>query len=188
MDSVVYIIPGYTENVRTRGYRQVIRFFKQKHIKPVVVNIHWKYHTMLDYLDQFIAQYKPLAGRKTYLFGFSFGAMVAFLASSLINPDKLYLCSLSPYFKEDLTYIKKRGRKALGKRKIRDFKTISFHDIAKKVFCKTILVAGNQESPDVLRRAYLARHEITKAKFYLAKGATHDLSQPEYLNALKKII
>lgn len=188
MRAVVYIFSGYNETRYQAGYKQVIKIFKRRRIKPVWVNIQWKYHTLTDYVDQFLSQYKPIANAKIYLFGFSFGAMTALIASPLIKPDKLYLCSLSPFFKEDLPTIKKTDGKALGKNRIRDLKTISFHTLAEQISCTTLLVAGDKESGDILKRTHSAKKEIRKARFYMAKGATHDLNQPEYIRALHKII
>ena len=76
----------------------------------------------------------------------------------------------------------------MGKKRLDDLKTISFYTLAKKVSCSTILVAGEEELTSVLKRTYSAKKEIRKAKFYLAQGAIHDLSRPEYLNTLRKII
>jgi hypothetical protein len=188
MRKIVYIIPGYREDSDTIGYKCVMRFFKRKHVKPIMVNIHWKFRTLNDYVSEFLSFYKPITSGKIYLFGFSFGAMVALMASPFIAPDKLYLCSLSPFFKEDLSHIKKKGRKSLGKNKLRDFKKISFRTLAKQVSCTTILVAGEEESTDVLKRTAIAKREISKAKLYLARGAAHDLSQPEYLRTLDQVI
>lgn len=62
---------------------------------------------MTDYLEEYRRQLKHKENDEVYLFGFSLGAMLAFIIAKEVNAKKLILCSLSPFFKEDLKFIKK---------------------------------------------------------------------------------
>jgi len=55
--------------------------------------------------------YQNFDNKNSLIIGFSFGAMVAFIASQKIRPKKLILCSLSPYFNEDLKKLRKGWKK-----------------------------------------------------------------------------
>lgn len=100
---------------------------------------------MSDYVKQFRKQLYHAKDEEVYLFGFSFGAMVAFIASAEINPKLQLLCSLSPYFKEDLPHLKKSWKNYFGKKRMADMKTFSFNEFSRKTQCRTILVAGTKE-------------------------------------------
>mgnify|MGYP000845411952 FL=1 len=107
MKKIAYIIPGFKESsLRQSGYKKIAGYLKEKGIESIQVEIDWKYETparFKDFLAQFLNQYKrPKKDTEVYLVGFSFGAVTAFLAEAKIKPKALILCSLSPYFKEDL--------------------------------------------------------------------------------------
>ncbi len=56
MSKIVYIIPGFSEDVGLKGYQQAIKFFKSKDFKVVKIKIFWKYKVMSDYVDEFFCQ------------------------------------------------------------------------------------------------------------------------------------
>ncbi len=188
MTKTVYVIPGYTESTKLIGYKKAMQFFSCQGIKPVPITITWKYRTMSDYVKQFLQQYHSPHGKDVYLFGFSFGAMIALIAAATIKPKLLLLCSLSPYFKEDLPFLKKHWKKSIGTRRIRDLKQHPFNRLAKKISCNVILVAGSKESKQIWRRARDANKKLRKSKLITASGAKHKLSQKEYLDTVRQII
>jgi pimeloyl-ACP methyl ester carboxylesterase len=187
MAGVVYMIPGYDEDIRFAGYQYVMKLFRSRGITPVGVTIRWKYRTMTDYVKGFIGQWNE-GHVPAYLFGFSFGAMVALLAAPYVNIRGLYLCSLSPYFREDIRDLTPSAQRSVGKHRMNDFKKISYKEACRKVHCKTILVAGENESHAVWKRTYEASVAIRNAQFYSAPGATHDLSEEKYQLALRNVI
>ena len=187
MDKVVYIIPGFGESNKQRAYKQIASYFKSKGIKPISVdNIKWKYNTMSDYVTQLMKRYKP--NGETYILGFSYGAMLAFIASVKIKPKMQILCSLSPYFKEDLSHIPNTWKLYAGIKRINDHKNCSFNQLAKKTECKTTLLVGSKELKPVLRRANEAHKKLKNSKLIIIEGAKHKIAQKEYQKALKKII
>lgn len=106
MKKIAYIIPGYCEShLRQRGYDKIAKFFEERGIEPIHVEIDWeknKPKRFSDYTKQFLDLYRKPKGTKVYILGFSYGATIAFLTASETRPKTLILCSLSPYFEEDL--------------------------------------------------------------------------------------
>ncbi len=187
MKKVVYIIPGFTENTFSSKYQKIMKFFRSRNITPIPINISWKRRTMSHYTQEFLKQYQGRNG-EVYVFGFSFGAMIALITSPIIKPKLLILCSLSPYFKEDLAYIKKAWKRGIGKRRFEDFRKYSFNTLSKKVKSKMILIRGGEEVSQVKRRVKDAHKKLRGSKLILIKGAKHNLAQEEYREALQKII
>ena len=160
MSKVAYIIPGALESNKKKPYKEIAGFFKSKKIKPVPVDIKWKYTTLSDNLSQFIRKYRKFDGDEIYILGFSIGAVIALIASTKIKTKTTILCSLSPVFKEDLPYLKHRWKKLIGKRRLNDMKKYSFDKIVKDIRCRTILVAGNKEYTELLSRVKIAKRKI----------------------------
>lgn len=188
VNKVAYIIPGYPYKARQKPYRQIAGFFKSRGIKPVLVGMPWKHTTLSDNLEQFMRHYRKFGGKPVYVFGHSIGAVIAFVASAKIRPKLSILCSLSPVFKEDLPYLKSRWKRLMGKRRLNVLKRYGFNKIAKGVKCRTILVAGAKEYAELLRRVKAAKRKIKNSNLILIKEAHHNISQIEYLKALRKVI
>ncbi len=188
VNKVAYIIPGYPYKVRQKPYKQIAGFFKSQGIKPVLVSMPWKHTTLSGNLEQFMRHYWKFGGKRVYVFGHSIGAVIAFVASAKIRPKLAILCSLSPVFREDLPYLKRRWKKLMGKRRLNDLKSYSFNKIVKDLKRKVILVAGAKEESILLRRVKAAKRKIKNNDIHLIKGAHHDISQSEYLETLQKII
>jgi esterase/lipase len=187
MVKIVYIIPGFMQNTNLIGYKKIISFFKNQNFKIVPINISWKFKTMKDYLKEFMNQFKRKNDDEVFLFGFSFGAMIAFISSKIIKPKMLILCSLSPYFKEDLIK-SKIAKKEVGKRRFNEFLNYDFNKIAKEVKCKTILIVGKCEPFNVFKKSLIANKKISNSKLIVVNNAKHDISQNEYLECIKKFI
>lgn len=189
MAKVVYFIPGFEHIVEEDRYAGAVKLLKENGFTVLPVEITWKYKAMSDYVNQFLLQYNQHKDTDdVYLFGFSFGAVISFIASSQINPKMQFLCSLSPYFKEDLPLIKESWKEYLGKNRIRDFEKISFDEISQKVDCKTYIFAGNCEGPEVAWRAKSAQEQIRNSELFMIDGAKHDISQEVYEDKLREVI
>ena len=189
MAKIVYIIPGLGESIEDKRYAGVVELFAKKGFKIIPVRITWKNRVMSDYVKESLLQFNQHTDKdEIYLFGFSFGAIISFVASPQINPKMQFLCSLSPYFKEDLPTIKEWWKKFMGKNRINDFETLSFDDISEKVKCKTYIFAGTSEGPEVVRRAKSAKKQIEGSELFMIDGAKHDISQDVYADKLVEVI
>lgn len=190
MKKIAYIIPGYCEShLKQRGYNKIANFFEERDIEPIHVKIDWKKTSperFSDYAKQFVDLYKKPKGVKVYILGFSYGATIAFLTAAKLKPDALILCSLSPYFKEDLGDLKASWVRWFRKNFIES--DYSFAKLAPKVKSPTYLIVGDKEDKACLVRARDAKKKLPDSSLSIAKGAEHKIGQEEYLVAVKRVI
>ena len=188
MKKVVYIIPGYKHHNKQPAYRKIASFFRLRGIKPISIDIKWKYRTMIDYVGEFMGKYKEFDdNNEIYFLGFSLGAMISFISAVELKPNKIILCSLSPWFKENLPDIPKKWKRNF-KRRVDVFKELSFNEISNKINSKVILLVGDKERPLAIKRAKDAHRRLRGSKLIMIKGAEHDIGQKEYLKTLEKVI
>lgn len=185
---IAYVIPGFNESAKQEKYRKITNHLKKKGIMPIEVKIKWKYRTMSDYINQFLKIYQNFDNKNSLIIGFSFGAMVAFIASQKIRPKKLILCSLSPYFNEDLKKLRKGWKKYVGKRRVKDLNNYSCNVLSKKIDCETILLVGDKEDKFIQKRVIKVGNKIKRGKVYFIKNAGHDIANKNYLKELLKHI
>ena len=100
----VFIVPGFRQKPKNKAYKEIRKILKSEGYFPVLVNVPWKKSTISENTDYFLKIYKKIKARKKYVLGFSYGAMIAFIASTKVGASGLILCSLSPYFKEDTPF------------------------------------------------------------------------------------
>ncbi len=142
---------------------------------------------MSDYVRQFLEQYQD-ENAEVCLFGFSFGAMIAYIASTEIHPEQEILCSLSPFFREDLPFLKKSWKRAMGKARMEDFTKYVCSDYAKKTTARVVLMAGRKEDQVLQQRVEDAYRKISGSSRIWIDGARHSLKQEEYFAAIKEVI
>ncbi|HVA83056.1 MAG TPA: alpha/beta hydrolase [Candidatus Aquilonibacter sp.] len=188
-DGIAYIIPGYTSN-SDRTYSKISKLFERRGLRAKVVKIKWQNRVMTDYVKELVDKVRQDNPKRIYLLGHSFGAMIAFIAASgQMNPYQLILCSLSPYFSEDL-HIKRvrKWRKGLGKRRWSDLEMIRFNELAGQCKCKVTLIVGSKEWKVMINRTVEAKKRIRGSKVTIIKGAEHDIAGKAYFDAVKKCI
>lgn len=85
--SKIYIIPGLGETGYELQYKKLSRVFKRKGYEPIIISPNW---------------YKPLSEqtfcieKDAIVFGFSFGAIIAYLIARMYPMKHLILASISP--------------------------------------------------------------------------------------------
>lgn len=169
----VFIIPGYKHTSKNRAYKKLVKMLRELQYRPVLVNISWEKNSILKNIEQFLKQYKKIKTRKKYILGFSFGAMIAFAASAKVTPSGIILCSLSPYFKEDV----ERGE-------------LSCSILAKKIKAKKIhMLYGTKEDKKLIARVRKTYKQISKRSKYLVqlKKVEHNIGDFRYLNKIHQI-
>lgn len=179
------IIPGFDELPQQTSYRNVKLLFQQQNIRALVTDVGWKQRTLSSYLKHFLAAHKS---RPYCLLGFSLGAMIAVSAAAVLQPRHLILCSLSPFFQEDISSLTQDDQHTLGKRRIADLNNFSLRALARRINCTTHILAGSAESKVLIRRCEIAQHEIQDATFTKIPGAVHSLSDWRYQQALGRVI
>ncbi|MEK7094230.1 MAG: alpha/beta fold hydrolase [Patescibacteria group bacterium] len=189
MKKITYIIPGYEEShLAQSGYRKIAKLFEARGILPVQVPMRWKKKGAEGfdaYTAQLLNMYEKKKDDEVYILGFSFGAMIAFLTAAKTKPKALILCSLSPYFKEDLKGLKPEWVR-WWKRKFKN--EYSFATLAPKIKSKTYLIVGDKESSFCIKRVQAAKRQLANSHMITAKGAKHNINQRTYLSAIKKIV
>lgn len=169
--------------------------FKRSGITPIPVRIRWKkkvvpeFLAMPEYVQQFLRQYRRQKEQETYVLGFSFGAMIALIAAARVKPSTLILCSLSPFFKEDLPRLPKLQQRHF--QKIKPSATIySFRGLAERITARTrtVIVVGGKEPPEVLRKAREAKRKLSRSRLLIIRDAKHRIAQAQYLASLHKLI
>lgn len=184
----LFIIPGFTHKASDQTYAWLKKELSDKY-EIDIVSIDWKRKVMSDYVAEFLAHYQANKAQKNYILGFSFGAMIALLTAQETKPDKLFLCSLSPYFKEDLPKLKTWWKNFMGKRRMLDFKQHSARNAAQNLRMPTTVFIGGKEAmkyPQLLNRCTLTSKNIKQGKLITAPNAPHDIAHPNYQAAIIK--
>jgi|SRR6185369_2175999 len=169
----IFIIPGYRHGPNNKSYQSLAKLFTLEGYDPIVVSIPWKKSTISENTDYFLQEYKKIKRKKKYVLGFSFGAMIAFLASTKVDVSGLILCSLSPYFQEDLP-------------------SSSLHSgtLAKKIKAKQIrMLYGSKEDRSLIRRVTETFGQISSNDKYLfpVKAADHNIGDKRYLQTIHQV-
>ncbi|TAK04768.1 alpha/beta hydrolase [Patescibacteria group bacterium] len=190
MERIAYIIPGFGHSpLRQRGYKAIGGFFERQGITPRYVLIDWHRktpRTFTDFVRQFLKHHDGRKRQETYVLGFSYGATIAFLSATKIKPKALILCSLSPYFEEDMKNLKPSWIRWWRKHfKDSDY---SFAAMAPRIRVKTYVVYGSKEHFSVAVRAKDARARIPRSSLRVSRGAEHKIHRREYLRTLERLI
>lgn len=184
MRKTVFIIPGYKQKPTSRAYREIAKILKKEGYSPVLINLPWNRTTVSKNAKYFLKKYKKINTRKKYILGFSFGAMIAFIASTKVSPSGLILCSLSPYFKEDISKINTEGISSLM---TDDFSKLDCLVLAKRIKAKQILMLyGAKEERSLKNRVNKAYEEISCEDKLLIriKETEHNIGNKRYLNTI----
>jgi len=184
---IVYIIPGMNTSPSYKPFLDVAKIFKANGVRPILVSINWE-SPMDGYVKQFIKKYNDTKnkGDKIYLFGFSAGAWIAFMATTKLDPYMTILCSPSPYFREDIPYWKKSWIDEIGEKRFQSFYNYKFKTIIKKFRSKAIIFIGDKEYRFMLRRANAIHKSVNDSRLIVIRSGEHSIGKMEYMRALKK--
>lgn len=186
----LFIIPGFKEKISDKQYVALRKMFVVKGFDVKMVPIVWDRRVMTDWVAQFLDFFQKNKGKKNMIFGFSFGAMIALITAKDTRPDRLFLCSLSPYFAEDLLKIPNWWKKFMGHRRVTDFAKYSMKSAAKGVSSKTTVFIGEAEQK---KFSQLAARCAAAAKAFgtsviVVPGAKHDIGDSKYRETLDREI
>ena len=182
----IYLIPGLGETTRFKNYRQVIKIAKENKIQIVPVNIKWEMGvSMSKFIEQADKQI-PDNIESDYIFGFSFGAYIASVLSTKKKAKGYIFCSISPYFKDDLKFIPEETKKYFGKVLMDSFKNYSFPKNAKG---KAWFLIGDKDWEIAKNRAKKS-YDVWRGEkeINIIKGVGHELSNPDYIKIIERII
>lgn len=186
----LFIIPGFREKIVHNQYRALRKLFTAKGLTVRLVPIMWDRTVMSDWVVQFHDFYREHRGKKNVVLGFSFGAMIALITAKTLKPNELILCSLSPYFSEDLPTIPDWWKRYIGKRRTEDFGRHATKDAVKDVSGKAKVFIGSVEQnkfPQLAKRCASAARALDTSVI-VVEGAKHDIGDARYQRMLDQEI
>nr|MBP9719187.1 hypothetical protein [Candidatus Levybacteria bacterium] len=150
----IFIIPGFRHKPSGKAYRAIASMLRREGYAPILVTIPWKQSTISENTALFLKKYNRIEAKEKYILGFSFGAMIGFLAATKVKPAGLILCSLSPYFKEDMKKKPKTKASSITMRRFEDFSTLHCAALARKIKSKRVhFLYGMSEEKAIIQRA-----------------------------------
>jgi pimeloyl-ACP methyl ester carboxylesterase len=185
MQKKIYIIPGFGENKKDKPYLELIKFFESKNFEVIFYEPKWSRNTIEKWLNDFEEVLKNDTADNSMVFGFSFGALIAVLSTKTHKFSKLILCSLSPYFSDNIKLLPALAEKYLGKRRMIAFEK---QDFPKDIKIPVIFLVGSKEKelfPNDSKK-YYDLWQGSK-KFILVSDAEHDISNQNYISAIKSL-
>lgn len=187
-----FILPGFGQKASDKEYSKLTNFLKSEGFEVINTPIKWKYRTNTKISENFIEFYKKhKSSNKNYILGFSYGAVITLMTAGKIQSDRIYLCSLSPDFREDSSTMSKEIKKIIGKRRFDDTKTRSGRSLAGGLKIPTIIFYGEEEAkmfPQIKIRSQETAKLVNESKLILVKKAPHKIDHPNYIEAIEKEI
>ena len=193
-EKIVFIIPGFRQKISQKGYVALKKKLKNEGYIVVSIGIPWRDSTIIDNADYFLKKFKSklskleTSAKHVYLLGFSYGALIAFVTSTKIAVKGLILCSLSPFFKEDLPKKLSQNISLLQEKRHSAFIALSAKKLAKKVKAKNVMMLyGEKESAHLIKRTKSAFSAIDSQKKYLfsIQNTEHNIADIKYISAIR---
>lgn len=192
-----FLINGFRLNRTTAhsDYALLRSMLQSKGYEIARVDLTWNYRTVSRFAADFAKIYEAQKTEHNIVIGNSFGAMTAFVSASKLKPDKLMICSLSGFFKEDLhKYDKSYLLSRFGKRRLNDLRTLSADDIAEKISqneIETIFLYGEKEKslhPHLMERVRDSVNNVKSSRLLEIPRAGHRMYEPDYVEGIKRAI
>lgn len=186
----IFIIPGFKHKPSQKAYKAIAKMLKKEGYYPIPISIPWRKTTISQNTEYFLKEYNKIQRKKKYILGFSLGAMIAFVASTKIKTSGLILCSLSPFFEEDLKKVQIRYLSKIKKEYYQDFSGLQCKALAKQIKSKKILMLyGARESKVLIKRVRKAYAQINSTRKYLIpiQHTEHNIGDKRYLYTIHQI-
>lgn len=181
----VLYIPGKGTSRANYPYDKILRKIQRRGHNTQFCHMNWPRSAVVgDWLDQARPAYAQCDPSQTIVVGFSIGAMLAFLLAAQQPPAGLVLCSVSPYFAEDLSLVPMRWIRQLTPERHASFKKLYFDDVAPAITCPTRLVIGGREPDWAQQRTQKASAALPGGDIFAAKNAGHTPAMWSYIQAL----
>jgi len=176
----------------SKKHQQLQQAIEQKGYRVIPVDVSWRRTTPSQFADKFITIYEAEKGKSNIVIGNSFGAVVALVTAQRTKPEELLLCSLSPFFSEDITknWPAKKEIRKLGKHRLKDIQKYSVReiiDVINKTNIKVKVLYGEKEhrtSPKVVARAKQTATMLNSANLIEIAHAPHPFSDPSYIKGI----
>lgn len=150
MKKTLYIIPGWEESPNEKQYEHLANIARKKEYSVVLKEVDWKKPLSLQVFD---------ISKNSTIFGFSLGAILAWLLAQKTPCEHIILASMTPHYSFTDKQIKKELIDLVGLPFMDDLiKNLDSKHKAKK---QTIIYGELEKEPgDILVKD--AEHELTK--------------------------
>lgn len=192
MKKAAFILGGFKLEINPDDqlYVDYSELFAELGYEPMVPNLDWRRKNHSTYLKEFTKYYEENKLENNLIIGNSFGAAIAYMGAPQLKPDNLLLCSLSPFFKEDIgNFSESRAISHFGNFRVKDFNSYSAHDIASKIESDTVFFFGSKERggmQHLVDRVIDSHEHMPSSKLVEIVGAGHRMREEEYLNGVSK--
>ncbi|PJE74314.1 MAG: hypothetical protein COV01_02345 [Candidatus Taylorbacteria bacterium CG10_big_fil_rev_8_21_14_0_10_41_48] len=181
----IYIIPGYGETTRRKPYMKLAQIASDLGYEVTKINPDWAGGLMTDWVKSFVEKTHGSKYENSLVIGFSFGAVIAILGAQQTRFRKIILCSLSPYFSEDIKDLPPEVWDTFGNKHKVDFKK---HPFPIESVVPASFLIGEKDWPmaiDKIKKRYSGYKGARK--FFLVPKADHSLPD-NYLALIEKEI
>ncbi len=177
----ILIIPGFGESGSLRDYQEIKRRCEKvaPRAKVVFHDPKWSRRTGADWIEGATKTLERLGPESTYVIGFSLGAYVGLFLSERFQLLGASLCSVSPYFSEEMIRIPTSAKKIIGVRRVGDF---SGRSSPQKLRVKPRFFFGDRDWPLGIKVAQRLAGRYG-SEFTTISGAGHEFTPP-YIDAL----
>lgn len=175
----IYLIPWYKHTIETSWYRELIVKFEEQWYEVEFIEISWKYKVMSNYITQADEQIKGT--EDSLILGFSFWAMISLKIAEKYTFQKVILCSLSPYFSEDLALLPLRYKLNLWIRRWIDFgRNYSENNIQNAQWNQYTMIYGWVETQRLQARCWKMIEKLNIDKIWIVDEVGHDIADETY--------
>ena len=165
--------------------------FRNAGISAQFVPIKWSRTVISQNVHQFNEIYRHYDPSTTVVFGFSAGAMISLIAAADRSPAVLILASLAAWFAEDVPHRSQWYKKAVGHRRVADYKNLHFSQLAPHITSETYILLTDSDSkrwPQFEVRAHEAQRLIKNSELIKVPNIGHDIGNPKYVQAVAEVI
>lgn len=170
-------------------YAWLRRALRARGFDPIPVPIVWKRRVMSDYIEDFLRCFREHAPRRAYVLGFSYGSIVALCTANEVAPERLFLCSLTSEFQEDISAMKPWIQRLVGKRRLENARTRSAKRIACALRTPLTIFYGTQEArqyPQLKIRCEETAKLAADTRLVVIPNCPHRIDHPAYRKAITR--
>lgn len=190
-DKTFFIVPGFKTQVNSSEYKWLISYLEEKRIKVIKVPVQWDRRVLSENANDFISFFNVHKSKDNFILGFSYGAVITFLTANTLKPKKVFLCSLSPAFNEDLLPKDSSLLRYIGKKRFTDLSSYHAKKLAKDFQIQSVVFYGEREGneyPKLKKRCEETVQLAQHSRLVVVKDAPHQINFPTYKEAVKKAI
>ncbi len=194
MGKTVFIIPGSGQRPDMPHYFQIGELFEKQGITPAYININWRMRQSIeDCAEEAEGHIRKVLEERPhddlYFFGFSIGAMVAHILSAHYEAKAQVLCSMSPFFKEDIEYLPFHTRLISSFIIYPGSERPKYPNPFAYKLMDTYWLIGDREGKYLNQKIITQRQNLyPEAQLLVIQNARHDISGKDYMQAIADII